>query len=95
MIESIPQFPQAAGTAFDYAKVPNYEPEIWQVKKDDIYSAIHVLGNAVAYAKDLLIEHDAHNGRTTKRNKDFALGLEADIKQMEQVRESLRGYPNP
>lgn len=71
-----------------------YQPEIWHVKKDDIYAAIHAVGNGLDYARECLIAHDTNLGRTTLKNRTWAERMEEDIRQMESTLNALRLCPN-
>lgn len=68
----------------------NYEPEIWKVRKDYIYSAIYALENGLNYAKECLCVHDAALGRTTYKNKTWAETIEKDILHMETTIKNLK-----
>lgn len=95
MIESIPLFPQATGTAFEFAKIPAYGPEILQVKKDHIYGAIHALKQGIEWTSLMLSDHEYKYGRTNHRDKLIAEAMENSLAEMKQAVERLRGYPNP
>lgn len=71
-----------------------YEPEIWHVKKDDIYSAIHALSNGIDWASNFLADHEARFGRTNKRDKVLAEQLESDLAQMKATYDKLRSLPS-
>lgn len=70
-----------------------YVPEIWAVKKDDIYSAIDAIQNGLEYARELLAKHEKELGRTTLSNRRLAEMMEKDIQQMEKTLEDLRECP--
>lgn len=80
-------FPLAAGSGFQ-----EYQPELWTVKKDDIYAAIHAVQNGLEYARECLSTHEANLGRTTLKNKLWAERMEEDIRHMERLLASLRLY---
>ena len=48
-----------------------YQPEIWTVKKDDIYAAITAIESGICYAQECLATHDLSLGRTTRKNKEI------------------------
>ena len=66
-----------------------YIPEVWEVKKDAIYAAIHAIESGLEYARQCLTEHDAALGRTTHKNRTWAETIEGDIRQMENARDLL------
>lgn len=70
-----------------------YQPEIWEVRKDDIYSSIYALSAAIEYSKELLSKHDIELGRTIHKNKIWAETLEKDIYLMEKSLKNLKQYP--
>lgn len=78
-----------AGSGFQ-----EYQPEIWAVKKDDIYAAIHAVQNGLEYARECLTMHDTNLGRTTYKNKSWAEQMEEDIQHMERTLAALRLCPN-
>jgi hypothetical protein len=66
-----------------------YIPEVWEVKKDAIYAAIHAIESGLEYARQCLCDHDAALGRTTHKNRTWAETIEGDIRQMENARDLL------
>lgn len=72
-----------------------YQPELWTVKKDDIYAAIHAVQNGLEYARECLSAHDSNLGRTTLKNRTWAERMEEDIRHMESTLNALRLCPNP
>ena len=64
--------------------------EIWQVKKDTIYSVIDSLKLGLEYAEECLITHDNNLGRTIPRNKREAECIEAHITQIKESIEELK-----
>lgn len=75
--------------------VPEYQAEIWQVKKDIIYSAIHSLNAGIEYLQMCILEHDKTNGRTAIKNKRWAEIMEKDLAHMQKTLSELRGINNP
>jgi hypothetical protein len=73
-------------------KLLEYQPEIWAVKKDDIYAAKSALTDGIAYAKELLSNHDRDLGRAHRSNKIAAEHMEQAIKDMENVLARLCRY---
>ena len=73
-----------AGSAFT-----GYVPEVWSVKKDAIYAAIHAIESGLEYARQSLTDHDAALARTTHKNRTWAETIEGDIRQMENARDLL------
>lgn len=71
-----------------------YQPEMWTVKKDDIYAAITAVESGIEYAQMCLSEHDKSLGRTTLKNKTWAEQMESDLRQMANAHKSLRLMPN-
>lgn len=71
-----------------------YQPELWTVKKDDIYAAIHAVQNGLDYARECLITHNSNLGRTTLKNRTWAERMEEDIRRMEGTLTALRLCPN-
>jgi hypothetical protein len=71
-----------------------YQPELWTVKKDDIYAAIHAVQNGLEYARECLSTHETNLGRTTLKNKTWAERMEGDIRHMERTLAALRLCPN-
>lgn len=69
-----------------------YQPELWTVRKDDIYAAIHAVQNGLEYARECLTTHEANLGRTTLKNKLWAERMEQDIRHMERLLANLRLY---
>jgi hypothetical protein len=61
-----------------------YLPEIWQVEKDVICSAIDSLKLGLEYAEECLIDHDQSLGRTRPRNKREAEYIEEHITQIKK-----------
>jgi hypothetical protein len=74
----------ATGSAFT-----GYIPEVWSVKKDAIYAAIHAIESGLEYARQCLCDHHAALGRTTHKNRTWAETIEGDIQQMENARDLL------
>jgi len=77
----------ATGSGFQ-----GYQPELWTVKKDDIYAAIHAVQNGLEYARECLTTHESNLGRTTLKNKLWAETMEDDIRHMERLLANLRLY---
>jgi hypothetical protein len=71
-----------------------YQPEIWAVKKDDIYAAITAIESGICYAQECLATHDQSLGRTTRKNKSSAERMESDLRQMSLAHAALRLLPN-
>ena len=71
-----------------------YQPEIWSVKKDDIYAAITAIESGICYAQECLATHDQSLGRTTRKNKSSAERMESDLRQMSLAHAALRLLPN-
>lgn len=71
-----------------------YQPEIWSVKKDDIYAAIAATESGIEYAQECLATHDQSLGRTTRKNKRIAEQIENDLRQMTATLAALRLLPN-
>lgn len=71
-------------------KPTTYQPEIWSVKKDDIYAAITAIESGICYAQECLATHDLSLGRTTRKNKSSAERMESDLRQMALVHAALR-----
>lgn len=69
-----------------------YQPEMWTVRKDDIYAAIAALEAGLENSRENLTKHDADVGRTTRRNAAWAKLLERDIESISRVLARLRGY---
>ena len=70
--------------------ISTYLPEMWNVKKDTIYAAIAALESGLEYAMECLATHDADLGRTTRKNKTWAVTMEYDIRHMRQTLEALQ-----
>ena len=71
-----------------------YQPEIWSVKKDDIYAAITAIESGICYAQECLATQDQSLGRTTRKNKSSAERMESDLRQMSLAHAALRLLPN-
>ena len=84
---ALPALALATGSGFQ-----EYQPELWTVKKDDIYAAIHAVQNGLEYARECLTTHESNLGRTTLKNKLWAERMEDDIRQMERLLANLRLY---
>lgn len=67
-----------------------YRPEIWQVEKDTIYSAIHAVECGLEYANECLAQHEATLGRTTMKNRTWAETMDAHIRCMQVTLKMLR-----
>jgi hypothetical protein len=78
-----------------HLKLLEYQPEIWAVKKDDIYAARSALTDGIAYTKELLANHDRDLGRTHRSNKIAAEHMERAIKDMQCALIGLRRYSEP
>ncbi len=70
-----------------------YGPEMWTVRKDDIYAAISALDSGLHFARELLLDHDARLGRTTSKNKWWAEEIEMGIRAMEKALAGLKALP--
>lgn len=68
----------------------SYQPEMWTVKKDDIYAAIEAIKSGIEHTRGALADHDATLGRTIAKNKWWAEQMEADIAQMETALKNLQ-----
>lgn len=66
-----------------------YQPETWAMRKDTIYAARSALKVGLENTQELLIEHDASLGRTTRKNRFTAERLEGEIRSMQSVLEKL------
>jgi D-serine deaminase-like pyridoxal phosphate-dependent protein len=69
-----------------------YLPESWSMRKDSIYAAQEAIRAGIENTQELLIEHDASLGRTTRKNRCIAERLEAEIRQMQAA---LNGLQTP
>lgn len=78
-----------------FAKVAEYQPEVWTVKKDAIYAAKSALAEGAAYTQELLANHDRDLGRTTHSNKLTAGHMEKAIADMLRAMTGLREEPYP
>jgi hypothetical protein len=67
-----------------------YIPEIRQITKDAIYSAISALESGLEYAQECLIRHDQNLGRTIPRNKREAEYMEEDIEKIKSAIKELK-----
>lgn len=67
-----------------------YYPEIWSVKKDTIYAAIHSLQNGLAYTREMLQGRDRSFGRSIISDQIIAQRMETDIMHMERTLAMLR-----
>ena len=67
-----------------------YEPECWWMKKDTLYAVAAALRDGLENTQELLINHDASLGRTTRSNRTTAERLESEIAKMELAIESLK-----
>ena len=67
------------------------EPEMWIVPKGTISEVYQSLELGILYALEVLANHDAALGRTTRKNKLAAEAVERDI---EQMRKALEALPN-
>lgn len=66
-----------------------YIPEIWQVKKDNIYDAIHWLKIGVSNSEDL-IQHIKSDCPSTNIWKNFIIKIEGEIVKMNECLENLK-----
>ncbi len=73
-------------------EIQEYQPELWTVKKDDIYGAIDALEAGLEHARENLTKHEAEHGRTTRKNEMWAKTLERDIDGMVRMIDRLRKY---
>jgi len=69
-----------------------YQPELWTIRKDDIYAAIYAVENGLEYARECLMTHESNLGRTTLKNKLRAERMEDDMRHMERLLANLRLY---
>jgi hypothetical protein len=83
------QAAKAVDPAANCSAFTSYIPEVWEVKKDAIYAAIHAIESGLEYARQCLCDHDAALGRTTHKNRTWAETIEGDIRQMENARDLL------
>ena len=67
-----------------------YQPELWTVKKDDIYAVIHALDTGLEHTKSALADHEVNYGRVTRKDRLWAEQIEKDIEVIELALESLR-----
>jgi hypothetical protein len=67
-----------------------YEQETVTLPKDVIYAAAAALKAGLDNTEELLMEHDAARGRTTRKNKFIAEVYEVDMHNMKRVIEDLR-----
>lgn len=74
------------------APILEYQPELWTVKKDDIYAALNALEAGLEHARENLTRHDKELGRKTRKNEMWANQLERDIEGMERIIGRLRKY---
>lgn len=72
------------------ADYQEYQPEMWNVKKDAIYAAITAVTSGLEYAREALVTHDVSLGRTTHKNRSWAKTMENDIRQMEHALSLLK-----
>jgi len=66
-----------------------YEREMMTLSKDTIYAAKAALRAGLENTQELLIEHDAALGRTTRKNRFIADNYETDIHNMQLAIQSL------
>lgn len=69
----------------------HYQPECWAMKKDTICAARAALEAGLENTQELLIEHDASLGRTTRKNRFTAERLESEIHDIRRAISSLSG----
>lgn len=67
-----------------------YQPECWLMQKDSIYAARTALQAGLENTQELLADHDARLGRTTRGNRCTAERLEAEIREMQAALEKLK-----
>lgn len=65
-------------------------PTVVPVDEELIRSAYDLLDISLEHVRGILIEHDLHYGRTTLKNKTWALRLEQDIRRLESTLQSLK-----
>lgn len=70
-----------------------YTPELWTVRKDDIYAARTALTDGIAYTRELLANHDRDLGRNHRSNKIAAEHMEKAIAAMQCALIGLRPAP--
>jgi hypothetical protein len=70
-----------------------YKPELWTMRKDDIYAARMALTDGIAYTRELLANHDRDLGRNHRSNKIAAEHMEKAIAAMQCALIGLRPTP--
>lgn len=65
-------------------------PTVVPVDEEILRSAHDLLDISLEHVRDSLLEHDSHYGRTTLKNKTWALRLEQDIRRLEATLQSLK-----
>lgn len=70
-----------------------YQPELWTMRKDDIYAARMALTDGIAYTRELLANHDRDLGRNHRSNKIAAEHMEKAITAMQCALIGLRPAP--
>ena len=70
-----------------------YKPELWTMRKDDIYAARMALMDGIAYTRELLANHDRDLGRNHRSNKIAAEHMEKAIASMQCALIGLRAAP--
>lgn len=82
--------PSGEGLSSSVLLAVEYQPETWAMLKDTIYAARTALEAGLENTQELLIEHDASLGRTTRKNRFTAERLESEIRAMKSALEKLR-----
>jgi len=72
--------------------IQEYQPEMWTVRKDNIYAVIYALEAGLANTQDALTRHESELGRTTRKNEMWAKQLERDIDAIRLSIARLRKY---
>lgn len=70
-----------------------YQPEMWTVRKDDIYAAHAALRDGIEYTRELLAIHDRDLGRDHRSNRIAAEHMEKAIAGMQCALIGLRAAP--
>lgn len=70
-----------------------YQPEMWTVRKDDIYAAHAALRDGIEYTRELLANHDRDLGRDHRSNRIAAEHMEKAIAGMQCALIGLRAAP--
>lgn len=67
-----------------------YKPESWSMLKDSIYAAQDAIRAGIENTQELLADHDARLGRTTRSNRYTGERLESEIRQMQAALDGLQ-----